>query len=69
MHNQGNGRTVPTTKRWKLTLCAEDASPRVLTGLSTDQMRRAVSTLMSGNDDPIEQLTGESCAAPLDRAA
>jgi hypothetical protein len=69
MHNQLNGRRTQTAKRWKLTLFAEDTSPTVVTGLSNDQMRRAVSAVMTGDDGSLEQVTGERSAAPIERAA
>jgi hypothetical protein len=60
---------MQTTKQWKLTLFADNTPSTVLTGLSNDQMRRALSALVSGDDQFIEQLTGKRSAAQVDRAA
>jgi hypothetical protein len=68
MHKQRNGSLMSTNKSWKLTL-TQKTPPTVLTGLSDDQMRRAVRALMTGDDRVIDELLAETFAAPMQLAA
>jgi hypothetical protein len=59
---------MSTNKSWKLTLTQKNP-PAVLTGLSDDQMRRALQALMTGDDRVIDELLDETVAAPMRLAA
>jgi len=59
---------MSANKSWKLTL-TQKTPPTVLTGLSDDQMRRALQALMTGDDQVIEELLAETFAAPMRLAA
>ena len=69
MHNQRDARNGETGKRWKVTLYSEDAPSTVVTGLSQDQARQAMSALVAGDHDAIAQLAAKAAAIPLKRAA
>jgi hypothetical protein len=64
-----NSRTMAATKKWNLTRFADDGSPTVVTGLSDTQARRALSALVTGDDDAVAQLTSQTSTTRVKRAA
>jgi hypothetical protein len=69
MRQHTTNLTNQSPDTWELTLLSKQGEPTVVTTLSRDQARLAISALVTGDDKVIEHLTAETFPESSQRAA